>query len=147
MGLLFGVQGISSIGAKPLMGKLSDRIGRRPLIISGQVICAGVMFIFPWLESVWGLMLLSIIFGFGEAVIGSSTSALVADLCRNRSYGSAMGVFGTIMDIGHASGPILSGAFIMLIGYRGSFGIVGLALFLMTAIFIVVVKDSRPVYR
>ena len=129
------------------MGKLSDRIGRRPLIISGQVICAGVMFIFPWLESVWGLMLLSIIFGFGEAVIGSSTSALVADLCRNRSYGSAMGVFGTIMDIGHASGPILSGAFIMLIGYRGSFGIVGLALFLMTAIFIVVVKDSRPVYR
>lgn len=143
VGLLFGIQGVSSILAKPVMGWISDRFGRRPLIVTGQLICAIVMVLIPWTGNFTGLLLLSFVFGFGEAVIGSSTSALVADLCRARSLGSAMGVFGTIMDVGHASGPIVTGLLIGLLGYRGAFGIVGVLLVGITVVFLVAVRHPK----
>src|SRR5207245_8899541 len=40
-GVLFGVQSVTSFPARPTMGWASDRIGRRPLILLGLVVCAG----------------------------------------------------------------------------------------------------------
>jgi DHA1 family multidrug resistance protein-like MFS transporter len=135
VGLLFGAMGVASILAKPAMGQISDRIGRPPLIITGQMICAAVMIAMPWTAGFAGLLFLSLMFGFGEAVIGSSTSAMVADRCKEKSLGSAMGVFGTIMDIGHASGPILTGFLIGIFGYTGAFGGIGILLAVLTVLF------------
>ena len=59
-----------------------------------------------------------LVFGLGEALVTSSSAAMVADMCKERHYGTAMGVFGTIFDIGHASGPILGGLLIGSLGYR-----------------------------
>jgi MFS family permease len=109
--------------------------------MSGQTICAAVMFLLPWTDGFTGLLLLSLIFGFGEAVIGSSTSAMVADLCKEKSLGSAMGVFGTIMDIGHAGGPILTGFLIGLSGYTGAFSGIGALLLAVTALFAATVRE------
>ena len=142
VGLLFGIQGVSSILTKPVMGRISDRFGRRPLIVTGQLICAAVMGLIPWTGNLWVLLLLAFIFGFGEAVISSSTSALVADLCRAQSYGSAMGVFGTIMDVGHASGPILTGLLIGISGYTGAFTGIGLLLAAITILFARIVRTA-----
>ena len=136
VGLLFGGMGLASIFTKPMMGRVSDRIGRRPMIILGQTICAGVMIALPWMTGFMALFILSMVFGLGEAIMGSSTSAMVADLCKERSLGSAMGVFGTIMDIGHAAGPILTGFLIGMTGTTGAFTAVGLLLLLMTGLFI-----------
>ena len=135
VGLLFGAMGLASILAKPAMGRISDRIGRRPLIVAGQLICAAVMIAIPWTAGFVGLIFLSLFFGFGEAVIGSSTSAMVADRCKEKSLGSAMGVFGTIMDIGHAAGPILTGFLIGVSGYAGAFGGIGILLVVVTVLF------------
>ncbi len=135
IGLLFGAMGVASILIRPFMGRISDRTGRRPMILGGQIICAAVMLILPWATDFPVLLILSLVFGFGEAVIGSSTSAMVADLCKAKSLGSGMGVFGTIMDIGHAGGPILAGFLIGASGYAGAFRGIGMILILMTAVF------------
>ncbi len=142
VGLLFGAMGLASILAKPVMGRISDRVGRRPLIVTGQMICAVVMIAIPWTSGFVGLLFLSGIFGFGEAVIGSSTSAMVADRCKEKSLGSAMGVFGTIMDIGHAGGPILTGFLIGISGYTGAFGAIGVLLLAVTALFASTVRQA-----
>ena len=47
-------------------------------------------------------------------MVTSSAAALVADYCRQDHLGSAMGTFGAIFDIGHATGPLLAGALIGL---------------------------------
>jgi MFS transporter, DHA1 family, multidrug resistance protein len=143
IGLLFGIQGVSSILTRPLMGRVSDQLGRRYFIVSGQVLCAVVVGLIPWIGNFWALLVLAFFFGLGEAIMSSSTSALVADLCKVRSFGSAMGVFGTIMDVGHASGPILAGFLIGLFGYRSAFGIVAILLMLMTVIFLWVLKMPK----
>jgi MFS family permease len=50
------------------------------------------------------------------AIVTPSTTALVADLCKAGNHGAAMGVFGTIWDIGEAAGPILAGVIIFTLG-------------------------------
>lgn len=113
-GLIWGVQIFVTILAKPLMGRISDRHGRRPLLFWGMFVCAAPFAVVPWVQDYAILLLLSMVFGFGEAIVTSSSAAMVADFCREDNIGSAMGVFGTLYDVGHASGPILAGLLIGL---------------------------------
>ena len=113
-GLLWGVQIVVTIAAKPLAGGISDRYGRRPLIFWGMFLCAVPFALIPWVVSFPALLLLAALFGLGEALVTSSAAAMVADLCDERQLGSAMGAFGTIYDVGHAAGPLLAGALIGL---------------------------------
>ncbi|MCZ6627791.1 MAG: MFS transporter, partial [SAR324 cluster bacterium] len=115
-GLLWGVQIVVTIAAKPVMGKLSDRYGRHSLIFWGMFLCAVPFALIPWFQNFLALLVLAALFGMGEAVVTSSAAALVADLCDEKQLGSAMGAFGTIYDVGHASGPLLAGALIGLFG-------------------------------
>jgi MFS family permease len=74
-----------------------------------MVACALPFAAIPWFSNFWALLAWALVFGLGEALVTAASSALVADLCKRRSLGAAMGVFGTIGDAGHASGPILGG--------------------------------------
>ncbi|MFO0706668.1 MAG: MFS transporter [Nitrospira sp.] len=124
VGLLFTVQSFTSFFSKPIMGRVSDRIGRQPLIMIGLVICAMTFVYIPHVVSFPVLLLLSAGFGFGEAVVSSSSSALVADSSEFKTLGAGMGMQGTIMDIGHASGPLLAGVLIERMSYGSAFTII-----------------------
>lgn len=113
-GLLWGVQIFVTVLAKPLMGKISDSHGRKPLLFWGMFVCALPFTLIPWVDNYGLLLFLASVFGLGEAIVTSSAAAMVADLCKEDNIGSAMGVFGTLYDVGHASGPILAG---LLIGF------------------------------
>lgn len=131
-GLLWAVQVVVTMLAKPVMGRVSDRYGRRPLIVAGLLSCAVPFALIPHLTSFWALVPACMVFGFGEALVTSSSAAMVADLCTARHYGTAMGVFGTIFDVGHASGPILGGLLVGALGY-------GWAFFLMSLLLVAVI--------
>ena len=120
-GLLWGMQIFVTMLSKPLLGKMSDARGRRGLIVAGLVLCGGALAAIPFLHAFMPLLAASLVFGMGEALVTSSSAALVADMCRDRQFGSAMGAFGTIFDIGHASGPICAGLLIGWAGYQVTF--------------------------
>ena len=124
VGLLFTVQAVTSFFSKPIMGRISDRVGRQPLIMLGLLICAGTFVCIPHVSMFPVLLLLSAGFGFGEAVVSSSSSALVADSSEFKRLGAGMGMQGTIMDIGHASGPLLAGVLIGHLSYAVAFAII-----------------------
>ena len=124
VGLLFTVQSLTSFFSKPIMGRVSDRVGRQPLIMLGLLICAATFVGIPHVSGLAVLLLLSAGFGFGEAVVTSSSSAFVADSSEFKTLGAGMGMQGTIGDIGHASGPLLAGVLIAHLSYAGAFGII-----------------------
>jgi MFS transporter, DHA1 family, multidrug resistance protein len=124
VGLLFSVQAGTSFFSKPIMGRISDQVGRQPLIILGLFICAGTFVCIPHVSMFPFLLMLSAGFGFGEAVVSSSSSALVADSSEFKRLGAGMGMQGTIMDIGHASGPLLAGLLIARMSYGGAFMVI-----------------------
>jgi DHA1 family multidrug resistance protein-like MFS transporter len=126
-GLLWGVQVVATIASKPLLGRVSDQYGRPPLLFWGMWSCALPFALIPWFQNFAILLALAFLFGLGEAVVTSSAAALVADFCQEDHLGSAMGAFGTIFDIGHASGPLLAGVLIGLWGggdFRAPFAII-----------------------
>ncbi|MDI6801252.1 MAG: MFS transporter [Thermodesulfovibrionales bacterium] len=140
-GLLWGIQVLVTILSKPVMGKTSDRYGRKPLITAGIMLCALSFGVIPLLHNFYLLMIAAIVFGFGEAFVTSSSAALVADMCKEKHFGTAMGTFGTIFDIGHASGPILAGLLIAQFNYLYSFWIMAAILLLSVPVFIASVKE------
>jgi MFS family permease len=125
------------------MGRTSDRFGRKPLIVAGMVLCAGAFGAIPLLKDFSSLMIAAIFFGFGEAFVTSSSAALVADVCKEKHFGTAMGTFGTIFDIGHASGPILAGVLIARYDYLYAFWFMAALLILAVPVFVMKVKIER----
>ncbi len=125
IGVLFGVQAFTSFISKPFMGRMSDQGSRQPLIVSGLILCALMVMLIPHIQGYPLLLLVAGAFGFGEAVVTSSTTALVADLSHAKGLGAGMGLRGTIMDIGHAGGPLLAGLLIHQLGYEAGFFCIG----------------------
>lgn len=141
-GLLWGIQILATILSKPIMGKISDRYGRKPIIISGMILCAVSFGMIPLLKGFYPLLFAAIFFGLGEAFVTSSSAALVADICKEKHFGTAMGTFGTIFDIGHASGPILAGFLIAKFDYLSAFWIMSAILIAAIPIFAFGVKNT-----
>ena len=139
-GLLWGIQVIVTIISKPIMGKTSDRYGRKPLISVGMLLCAVSFSAIPLLKDFYLLMAAAIVFGLGESFVTSSSAALVADICKEKHFGTAMGTFGTIFDIGHASGPILAGFLLAGHTYLFSFRVMAAMLLLAIPVFVMTVQ-------
>ncbi|MDE3226265.1 MAG: MFS transporter, partial [Nitrospirota bacterium] len=89
------------------------------------------------------LLVLTAGFGFGEAVVSSSTTALVADLSHLKTMGAGIGMQGTINDIGHAAGPLLAGILIAGFGYPSAFAVIAGLQLAAAGLFWVVVKQSN----
>lgn len=140
VGTLFTVQAVTSFFSKPIMGRISDRVGRQPLIILGLFICAGTFVCIPHVSLFPLLLVLSAGFGFGEAVVSSSSSALVADSSEFKTLGAGMGMQGTIMDIGHASGPLLAGLLIANLSYPTAFAIIAGVQLVAASVFWIAMK-------
>ena len=144
--LVMGGQLAATMVAKPFSGRLSDRLGRKPLIVAGLFLCAATLPAVPTLTSIWALALVSGLFGLGVAIVTPSTTALVADLVKAGRMGSAMGVFGTIWDCGEAGGPILAGLLISALFYPAAFALIAAFMAAVACFFMVTVSDpSVPV--
>jgi MFS family permease len=147
IGLIMGSQLATTMLGKPLGGLLSDRIGRKPIILVGILICAVIIPLIMSREGFFALILLSCLFGLGVAIVTPSTTALVADLAKTGRMGSAMGVFGTIWDTGEAAGPILAGVLIATFSYFNGFLIIAALMVIVAGIFAVAVKDPTEASR
>lgn len=128
IGAILGVQLVGVVFAKPLMGRVSDTVGRKQVIVPGLLIGAASILLLPHAPSFIGLGALSLAFGIGFAAVTSSTAALVADLTKHGSYGSSMGVLRTVMDVGQSVGPVLTGWMVGYAGYGSAFTLLAVIL-------------------
>lgn len=136
VGVFLSAQVITLALTKPVMGRFSDRHGRRPQIFTGALIGAAGIGSFAFFNSFIPLLMLSIAFGLSLSIVTSATSAYIADLSSVEARGSAMGLLGSIMDIGHTTGPLLSGIVAAHYGYGKAFIGGSLVLILFAGIFI-----------
>src|SRR5512136_970781 len=109
IGVVMGSQVIALIVARPLTGRVSDKIGRRIPIISGSIISSLALVAFPFSSYFPALLLLSIGYGMGFAFVISSTSPLVSEAAPSDLVGTSLGYLSTMMDVGQTLGPIISG--------------------------------------
>lgn len=145
IGVLFTIQIIATALTNPMMGRLSDRYGRRLMITVGLIVGAVAIGMIPFLKTFWALTPIAVLFGISFAIVTSSTSAYVSDLAKAKAYGSALGVMSTIMDIGQASGPIISGILVTRFSYMPMFFSVSVLLLVVGGTFPLLVGKPKSV--
>ncbi|HZN31524.1 MAG TPA: MFS transporter, partial [Xanthobacteraceae bacterium] len=121
--IVLGAQLALAVVTKPITGRVSDRIGRIPVIIIGLLLCAAALPLIFRSESLTAFVLLAPLLGLGVGAVTPVTNALIADLASTRRLGAAMGVFGTIWDIGESAGPMIAGFLIGGLGYAATFDV------------------------
>lgn len=117
IGLLFGAQTITTLAIRPVIGVASDRLGRRGAIVAGLLTCAASVTGISFAGTAAGLLLCVLSYAGGVAISTAATSAFITDVAPRARFGAAHGVFGTIYDIGDASGPLLGGVLAATWGY------------------------------
>ncbi|HTZ17980.1 MAG TPA: MFS transporter [Dissulfurispiraceae bacterium] len=109
IGIMLSAQVLTLALTKPVMGRFSDRHGRRPQIFYGAILGALCISSFSLVPSFEAMLVASILLGLCLSIVTSATSALIADSSRRQERGSAMGMLGSVMDIGHTTGPLVAG--------------------------------------
>src|SRR3990170_7633389 len=147
VGAVMGSQIVALIIARPIMGRVSDKIGRRIPIILGATISCGLILMLPFSTQVPVLLLLSIGYGIGFAMVVSSTSPLMSELVPCDLVGTSLGFLNTMMDVGQTLGPIISG-FVLAISlqYSSLFFSLSLVLIVSVAVFILL-KTNKETTR
>lgn len=140
IGIILGVQLISVIVVKPLMGNLSDRYGRGAIIFPGLALGVVSIVLVPLSGDVVELSILSVLYGAAFATVTSSTTALVADVTKGGQFGASVGVLRTIMDVGQTIGPVLTGLLIAAWGYAVAFPVLAMVIAASAVVFAFVPK-------
>ncbi len=122
IGIVMGSQLVIVMVTKPFIGRISDRYGRRMPILVGLIIGSLPLVATPFAGQFMELVAVSIVYGLGLSTVTSSTTALVSDLTSKGLYGASIGFLSTVMDMGQALGPIITGFILATTaGYFGAF--------------------------
>ena len=107
-GLLVSAYSLVQLVMAPLWGRLSDRVGRRPILILGLLGSAVAYFIFARADSLGVLFWSRIIGGIGGSTIPVAL-AYIADVTPPERRAGKMGLIGAAFGIGFVIGPLLGG--------------------------------------
>jgi len=131
IGICLSSQLVAIALTKPAMGRFSDRHGRPGQIFAGGLAAGLCAVILALAASFPSLLAASILLGLAISVVTSATAAHIADLNKSGAQGSAMGLLGSLMDIGHTLGPLLGGflaaAFDLPAAFIGAWAVLTLA--------------------
>ncbi len=116
------------------VGRLSDHIGRKPLIIAGLILMAPVTALLGEAATTLQLIGLRAIQGIGSAGIAAPAMALAADLSTSGGEGRQMSITTMGFGLGISVGPLLAGI-LAVVSFRLPFIIV--AIMLLTGVWIV----------
>ncbi len=118
--LLFSIEVIGLILSARIAGQaasiifagiLSDRVGRRPILIVGYVISASAFYAFTLTSDFGAMLVIALLQGIGEGFGLTTLIALLTDLSPPNIRGGVVGMFRTFQDLGGFTGPI---AFMLL---------------------------------
>jgi len=143
IGTVMGLQVVAMLLAKPFLGRLSDRWGRVPFIVTGLMLGAITIVLMPWTDDGVVLSMLSIGFGLTVATVTASTSALVTEIAGTSAHGSSIGVLSSIMDVGHSIGPFMTGIVVGTFSFTAGFGLAGALLTMGAIVFAVGMRGHR----
>jgi len=108
VGAVVGVYSIMQFFFAPIWGRLSDRIGRRPVILLGLTASCTGYAMFGFARGLILLFASRVIAGAGGATIGTA-QAYIADVTTPENRAKGMGIIGAAFGVGFILGPPLSG--------------------------------------
>lgn len=112
-GVLMAAYSAMQLVFAPLLGALSDRVGRRPVLLISLVGSVVGYTLFAFAGSLLGLLLSRIVAGIAGANI-STAQAVIADLTPLEGRARGMGLIGAAFGLGFIAGPALASGLLLL---------------------------------
>lgn len=124
-------------------GRLSDRFGRRPMVIIGLIVSGVTTIVLGWCDTVPLLVAASVVAGMGAGILNPAQQAAVADVIgADRAGGKVLATFQMASDSGAILGPVVVGLIVDRLGYTTGFAVSG-ALLLLAVVPWVVARETR----
>ena len=128
LGWYFVAIGLASLVGRPLLGRVSDRVGRGPAVAAAYVLeMAGIGLVLAAAD-VALMMAAGALYFLGYALGVSTTLALAMERADPQRRGVAMATFSMAFPLGSGLGAALAGGVVALVGYRGMYLVLGAAL-------------------
>jgi MFS family permease len=109
VGVIFGVYSISSVIGSMVGGALTDRLGRKGMLLFGLVMSALSSLLMGLLNQLIYLYLVILVVGVLSEVGGPASQALVADLLPDEKRAQGFGIIRVVVNLAVTFGPILGG--------------------------------------
>jgi len=104
-GLIIALFTLSAGLSRPFSGKLTDTIGRVPIMIIGTLVCVVCSLLYPILTTVSGFLFLRFLHGFSTGFKPTASTAYAADIIPIHRRGEGMGILGISMNLGASMFP------------------------------------------
>ncbi|MEI8238405.1 MAG: MFS transporter [Actinomycetota bacterium] len=143
VGLLFASFSLAQFLGAPLLGRLSDRIGRKPVIVISLLGTALGSFVTGAAGALWVLFLGRLIDG-GSGASLSVAQAAVSDMAEPKDRARLMGLLGAAFGVGFVLGPALGGL-ASLGGVHVPFFVAGAIALVNAVAAIIRVPETKPV--
>ena len=129
IGLCFAAAALTHSLTSPLMGQLSDRIGRAKVLRLGLLLALVLLPLPALLPRAWMVVLAMMALGSTASLIMSPCSPAVADQVErqgSQSFASAFSILNLAYSVGMMVGPLVGGALVQVLGLPVALGLCGL---------------------
>lgn len=141
-GFAFGITFLAGALISPYWGSLSDKYGRKPMLLrSGFALC-GVYILNSFVQDPYQLIAVRILSGLLAGYVPSAI-ALVATNTPEKHVGYSLGIMSTAGAAGGIIGPLIGGSLTKFIGFRESFLVAGGVVLFSALIALLFVKEQN----
>jgi MFS transporter, DHA1 family, multidrug resistance protein len=147
IGIAMSVIAIVNIIVLLLVGRVSDRVGRKPMVMPGCILMVVALVMLSLSFSYWFMILSCVIMGLGIGIAGPTPAAYVADILTGKKSSMGMGIFRFVSDLGLVVGPVLLGWLSDINGYNFSLIFNAIILFIAAMLFQYMAREHPSFLR
>jgi len=120
-GAFFIVVGAMGLLGRPLLGRLSDRVGRARSVAAGFILQVAALLLITVAANLFGLICAGIFYMAGNAIGSSTTLALAVERADPARRGKAMATFSVAYPLSYGIGSLLTGGAVEVGGFVGMY--------------------------
>jgi multidrug resistance protein len=109
IGIIAGSYSVMQFFFSPIWGGISDKIGRRPVILISIATSVVSYFLFSQSHSLWFVFISRVLAGIGSANV-TVTQAYITDITDRKNRSKSLGILGAAFGLGFVLGPPIGGA-------------------------------------
>jgi DHA1 family multidrug resistance protein-like MFS transporter len=144
LGLVFSMMTFLNLVILAPSGVMSDRFGRKAVIVPATLMTGLALMLFAVSNSVWMFVMAGVVLGIGAGVAGPAPAAYAADIAPPGLRGVSMGLYRTFGDMGFFVGPILAGWLADVSSFGWALGLNAALLILCALLFGLLARETVP---